>query len=133
MQISQVLLLVAVFSLREAECNCGSYAECSLLEWMEWGSCEGPCGGLTIQTRKRSVCVDIDKIQPFTPEHVISYCNFTSPISETRQCQQCRNGVYNVTASTCDQCGKIHSYRILLSLILFEVYLTILKVNYPNI
>ncbi|XP_062594250.1 uncharacterized protein LOC134255754 [Saccostrea cucullata] len=105
MRVPQVIILVVVVvSFREAGCNCGLYPDCSLLEWMPWGSCEGPCGGVTIQTRKRSVCVEVSKIIPFTVEHVVSYCNITEPISETKVCPSCPFGIYNITTKTCIQC-----------------------------
>lgn len=71
-----------------------------------WEPCIGQCGGKTEQVRKRSVCVETSKIQPFTVENVIAFCKFTEPLSEKKVCPQCPHGIFNATTGVCDYCSK---------------------------
>nr|XP_022346080.1 uncharacterized protein LOC111138419 [Crassostrea virginica] len=98
------ILLISLCFVVEIDGNCGTHAYCTLLEWMSWEACKGQCGGTTKQIRKRSVCVDTTKIQPFTKENVIAYCKFTDPLEETKVCPWCSHGLYNSTTQSCDYC-----------------------------
>lgn len=100
------ILLISLCFVVEIDGNCGTHAYCTLLEWMSWEACKGQCGGTTKQIRKRSVCVDTTKIQPFTKENVIAYCKFTDPLEETKVCPWCSHGLYNSTTQSCDYCRK---------------------------
>lgn len=100
------ILLISLCFVAEIDGNCGTHAYCTLLEWMSWEACKGQCGGTTKQIRKRSVCVDTTKIQPFTKENVIAYCKFTDPLEETKVCPWCSHGLYNSTTQSCDYCRK---------------------------
>lgn len=101
-----IVLILALCCISKTKCSCGKYQYCTLLDWQSWAACIGQCGGLTEQVRKRSVCVETSKIQPFTVENVIAYCKFTEPLSEKKVCPQCPHGIFNASTSMCDYCSK---------------------------
>lgn len=101
-----IVLILALYCISKTKCSCGKYQYCTLLDWQSWEACKGQCGGITEQVRKRSVCVETSKIQPFTVENVIAYCKFTEPLSEKKVCPQCPHGIFNASTSMCDYCSK---------------------------
>ena len=86
--------------------NCLPEEECTVKSWREWENCTGNCKNITKQVRKRTICVDFVKVQPFTRENVIQFCNITVPTVETRPCLTCPAGIYNVITQKCEKCSK---------------------------
>ena len=97
--------------------NCLPVEECTVKSWREWENCSGNCKNITKQVRKKTICVDVLKVQPFTRENVIQFCNITVPTVETRPCLTCPVGIYNVITQKCEKCSKfVFSFKFSLSI-----------------
>ena len=106
-QIKMLVLLFVVIQLCPAKFDaCKPTEECTVKSWREWENCSGNCKNITKQVRKRTICVDVVKIQPLTRENVIQFCNITVPTVETRPCLTCPFGIYNVISQKCEKCSK---------------------------
>ena len=106
-QIKMLVLLFVVIQLCSAKFDaCKPTEECTVKSWREWENCSGNCKNITKQVRKRTICIDFVKVQPFTRENVIQFCNITVPTVETRPCLTCPVGIYNVITQKCEKCSK---------------------------
>nr|XP_022338220.1 uncharacterized protein LOC111133825 isoform X1 [Crassostrea virginica] len=101
------LLLIQLCYVVNAH-NCLPEEECTVKSWREWENCSGNCKNITKQVRKRTICVDFEKVQPFTRENVVQFCNITVPTVETRPCQTCPVGIYNVISQKCEKCNYVN-------------------------